>query len=853
MFLVSDSHISDIAFLTSDKALEQLAKEDVLGKAFFKRFQTYPFDYEVFCNRKLRNEDVVNQLLAFGYDKKPTVQDVLSRLAITFLEWQGCHFEVKPNKLEQWLQLLSLVDGSWIIAQAYCDLANSHDFSSNEMIDCIVNNQCPHALTNSKLAKPFADNHVHLGGHGHTGPSLLSFALFGESLSEHGWPNRAENTLFESGVYKKQNLPPSVNLLANRLVESAFSKPCDNPLSFANINLTTKECQALFYLTTNCASSLSQKAYLASHFKPVRSDIRWVLFCLGVLANFKNTSNMASQFVRASNILRNYMIVWGAGLGQFVESFSFSARKKRDLNKQDSPMEDGLVTDIDSRIYREFRIAPSVIVNDKGYAKPTKLQKALESAFKQSLTENIHFVLHFSRSLKGDLAKREDKYQKTLRANLKKQVRALQAFHGSVSFSQQELSYFKLSNHFTESQTIDLRKAIRGYDVAGNENELPIEVFAPALRALRAAKHPSNHFTQRHQRPFLTIHSGEDYSHLLSGLRAIDEAVLFCDFKSGDRLGHALALGVMPEIWAQRQGTAYVTLGDHLDNLVWCYQKSLEVIQKAPEFTGVLHLLQEKIDFWSLKLYANRKNKLNPRALCEAWKLRRNCPETLNLNTNDTGFPSIHSFESGHQEWIVDFTEVNGAHLTSDIFELWREYILAGTLENAHFERRKIPVIVNCQPQYSEVPFGIEDGRYYDSVSAAELKLFEAIQDLQMEKYAAQEIIIEACPTSNIYIGRFEHYYEHPIFRWDPPEQSWLEKGEKYNKYGLRRGSVAVCVNTDDAALMPTTIQNEHRVLKNMAIHHYEVGANIAQNWIDKVRQRGVDTFKRNHLSWLNN
>ena len=853
MQFINDIFLTDIAFLTSDKALEQLSKEDALGKAFFKRLQTYPFDYEVFCNRKLRNEDVVNQLLAFGYDKAPSVQDVLSRLAKTFLGWQGCHFEVKPNKLEQWLQLLSLIDGSWIIAQAYCDLQNSHDFSSNEVIDCIVNNQCPHALAKDRLTQPFADNHVHLGGHGHTGPSMLSFALYGKNLTAEGWPNRVEHTLFESGVYRKHDLPTSVNLLGNRLVESAFSKPCDTPLSFANINLAAKECQAFLYLKTIRAQSLSQKAYLASHCKPVRSDIRWVLFCLGVLANFKNTPRMTSQFVRASNILRNYMIVWGTGLGQFVESFGFSARKKRDLSKQASSMVDGLAADIDSKTYREFRIGPSLIMNDKGYAKPTRLQKALESAFKHSLAENIHFVVHFSRSLKDCMPKREDKYQKVFRANLKKQVRALQQFHGSVSFSQQELSDYKISNHLSESQSIDLRKAIRGYDVAGNENELPIEVFAPALRALRAAKHPSNHFTKRHQRPFLTIHSGEDYSHLLSGLRAIDEAVLFCDFKSGDRLGHALALGVMPEQWAQRQGTAYVTLGDHLDNLVWCYQKALEVIQKAPEFTGVLHLLQEKIDFWSLKLYGNIRNTRNPRVLFEAWQLRRNCPETLNLDANDTDIPTLHAFESGYQEWIVDFTEDNKIHLASDVYELWREYILAGTLKNAHFERRKTPVIVNCQPQYSEVPFGIEEGRYYDSVSAAELELYEAIQDLQMEKYAAQEIIIEACPTSNIYIGRFEHYYEHPIFRWDPPEQRWLEKGEKFNQYGLRRGSVTVCVNTDDAALMPTTIENEHRVLKKMAISHFEVGANKAEDWIDKVRQRGVDIFKRNHLSWLNN
>lgn len=118
-----------------------------------------------------------------------------------------------------------------------------------------------------------------------------------------------------------------------------------------------------------------------------------------------------------------------------------------------------------------------------------------------------------------------------------------------------------------------------------------------------------------------------------------------------------------------------------------------------------------------------------------------------------------------------------------------------------------------------------------------------------MEKYSRLGIVIEACPTSNIYIGRFEKYHEHPLFRWNPPQPEWLKPGEKFNRYGLRSGPLAICINTDDSALMPTTIANEHRVMRETAIQYYGIGSLMADLWINSIRQKGVDIFNTNHLS----
>jgi len=52
----------------------------------------------------------------------------------------------------------------------------------------------------------------------------------------------------------------------------------------------------------------------------------------------------------------------------------------------------------------------------------------------------------------------------------------------------------------------------------------------------------------------------------------------------------------------------------------------------------------------------------------------------------------------------------------------------------------------------------------------------------------------------------------------------WLKMGERFNRFGIRTGPISVCINTDDCALIPTTIVNEHDVMMKTAIKHFDVG-----------------------------
>lgn len=135
-------------------------------------------------------------------------------------------------------------------------------------------------------------------------------------------------------------------------------------------------------------------------------------------------------------------------------------------------------------------------------------------------------------------------------------------------------------------------------------------------------------------------------------------------------------------------------------------------------------------------------------------------------------------------------------------------------------------------------------------VTPLELSLLSAIQDYLITEYDRRQIVIEASPSSNIYIGRFDDYHKHPVFRWFPVDRDKLQPGAEYNRYGLRNGPIRVCVNTDDAGLFPTTIENEHRLLKEAAISHHGVCHEVAEAWVDRLRDIGVDAFTRNHQSW---
>lgn len=121
-----------------------------------------------------------------------------------------------------------------------------------------------------------------------------------------------------------------------------------------------------------------------------------------------------------------------------------------------------------------------------------------------------------------------------------------------------------------------------------------------------------------------------------------------------------------------------------------------------------------------------------------------------------------------------------------------------------------------------------------------------ALQDYLLDNYDRKGLIIETNPTSNVYVARLEHHGEHPIFRWNPPDERKLQDGGEFNRYGLRRGPMRVLINTDDPGIMPTTLRTEFELMREAAID-LGYSRTVAEDWLERLRQFGVDQFHRNH------
>ncbi|MBU0553304.1 hypothetical protein KKB55_10950 [Myxococcota bacterium] len=108
----------------------------------------------------------------------------------------------------------------------------------------------------------------------------------------------------------------------------------------------------------------------------------------------------------------------------------------------------------------------------------------------------------------------------------------------------------------------------RGVDVASLERNGPLWLVADILRdVLRASAKASQ---QTGLRPLgLTLHAGEDFKHLLSGLRAIHEPFEYGLMRRDDRLGHGLALGLDPAQWVERNPEVFISPWIRLLDLDW--------------------------------------------------------------------------------------------------------------------------------------------------------------------------------------------------------------------------------------------------------------------------------------------
>lgn len=338
-----------------------------------------------------------------------------------------------------------------------------------------------------------------------------------------------------------------------------------------------------------------------------------------------------------------------------------------------------------------------------------------------------------------------------------------------------------------------LANFIVGIDAASLENNTPVQVFAPVYESARNSDHDVMLMTDRegrlvkNQSLFFTFHAGEDFRHLNSGLRRIDEVIDHCKFHSGDRIGHGIALGVNIEEWVRRNKVVIIPRGEYLDNLLWIW----DVYSRISNFNSKTHVYLEQKIYMVAKSIFIQSAGLTVALLHEVYKKR---------------FKKIGVISS---EMRLDSSEGN--------VDLWDcEGLVRAYHSKTYLQRLTEPIYVNT--------------------ADIEQEMTSDMQKYLVRKVAMIGVVVEINPSSNFAIGEVGSVFDNQFFNIQSPSNNDL-----FN--------IIININSDDPIVFNTNVSNEIAYLYYGMLDR-GLGKEAALSWIEKLRKSGMDTsFIRGNIS----
>lgn len=344
-------------------------------------------------------------------------------------------------------------------------------------------------------------------------------------------------------------------------------------------------------------------------------------------------------------------------------------------------------------------------------------------------------------------------------------------------------------------------RTVRGIDLCTDEAGVPIWVMAPLVRWVRdAGQQAAIQLRRRGESTIpplrISLHAGEDFVHLLSGLRRLDDTVHYLRLEEGDRLGHALSLGVEPSGWCSRIGRVVQTREERLFDLIWewgCYAKQgigvaserlayvrTEMVRLARSIFGRSYAPEDLMDFVD--------------CLHDEQALRAE------------GFPDRPTLRA-HNLQRAEQAKIEGKEPEADGQQLLRAY-----LSNEKVWRQ---------------------GRISETIDLRNVRHEQAaltqLQDGLRRKVGRLCLTIEVNPSSNLLVGDLGNFVGHPLWRLRPmvPEDGVPP--------------LSVCIGSDDPLTFATTLPHEYQLLFDALIlmgrSHEE-----AMKWIDEARDAGMQS-----------
>lgn len=333
-----------------------------------------------------------------------------------------------------------------------------------------------------------------------------------------------------------------------------------------------------------------------------------------------------------------------------------------------------------------------------------------------------------------------------------------------------------------------------GIDAANVEIGCSPEVFAPIFRKHRAE-------IATHYNLGFTFHVGEEYLSISSGLRSIDEVIQFMDFKKGDRLGHAIALGINVDKYiTYKRKRIVTTLQGYVDDLAWMYYMLSE--DGIEDMKVLFWLEKEFLNYVSKLYYATGKNYLSLNQYILSYFLRGDVPE-MYLSKN-------HKYLHEHDK--AYYCNLGNKNRKRAIVQ---EIAIEGYLDYHYNSRLK---------QNGAKVIDVEAHYYY-------IQSVKLVQRVLHRKIYRKGISIETNPTSNKKIGSIEKYEELPLLR--------------FNKFKLQDfrelENIVVSINTDDSAIFQTSISLEYSYVALALIKNGYPKEKVLE-YIEYIQECGANT-----------
>lgn len=348
------------------------------------------------------------------------------------------------------------------------------------------------------------------------------------------------------------------------------------------------------------------------------------------------------------------------------------------------------------------------------------------------------FVLHFSKSNKDKGAKHtsgsntylvQERYEKKRKSLIKECNR--------------------LANHvnsFCRKYHVSV-----GIDASGSELDLPAEVLAPIFRQFERLTGISHR----------TFHCGEDFHHLLGGIRAVYDAVIFLDMHSGHRLGHATAIGIQPGEWRKHMpGVLCVTKGEYLLDLIFAWKLLGEKKLKEKELIERIMIpLAEHLFPGTATIHAHN--------LLKFYEARHLDPFLVQHPMKPAAISNGDEYE------LIENHKTKWGTGGLELLKLWNydhdTKKRSNEIEEVNIDLFDDPILVYLQ---------------------------QAVQALIYER----GITLETLPVSNLRISQYDDIRSHHLLRWLGVPK-FHTTGDKI---------LNVCMGSDDPGIFVTDIKNEY-------------------------------------------